>query len=155
VGSTLLGLDFVSRIQDHLFQSRRRSSFGNGRHASSTKPTACLAIGKHERITFFMHVLFHRNCCASRRTSRLCDTRCWRKLGCMKGTRPQARGHLARETKRMGIPPISVIYPSPFLRCRQTAIAALHGVNAACVSGSSGIPPVRVEHDLAESINED
>jgi broad specificity phosphatase PhoE len=66
-------------------------------------------------------------------------------------------GHLTRETKRMGIPPISAIYSSPFLRCRQTAIAALHGVNAACVvSGSSEImPPVRVENGLAESINDD
>lgn len=44
-----------------------------------------------------------------------------------------------------GLPPLTAVYSSPFLRCRQTAVAA--------ASSSSQIK-VRVEQGLAESLNE-
>jgi broad specificity phosphatase PhoE len=65
--------------------------------------------------------------------------------------------HLAAELDRLQLPPISAIYSSPFLRCRQTAIAAREGYNTMTsetnASTAGRLPPVRVELGLAESIN--
>ena len=52
--------------------------------------------------------------------------------------------HLKGELQRRGIPPITTVYTSPFLRCRQTAVAAAAQLDA----------PVRVEFGLCESFNE-
>jgi len=66
--------------------------------------------------------------------------------------------HLAKELERLEIPPISSIYTSPFLRCRQTSLAARKGLVAAqqakSAAGAAPPPPVRVEYGLSESFNE-
>jgi broad specificity phosphatase PhoE len=66
--------------------------------------------------------------------------------------------HLADELERLGLPPLSAVYTSPFLRCRQTAVASFQGYNAATSNMDSSktnvLPPVRIELGLAESINE-
>jgi broad specificity phosphatase PhoE len=69
--------------------------------------------------------------------------------------------HLAAELDRLQLPPVSAIYASPFLRCRQTAIAARDGFNSvstsqtnAMTAGQGQLPLVRIEWGLAESINE-
>jgi broad specificity phosphatase PhoE len=59
--------------------------------------------------------------------------------------------HLAKELQLLELPPLSAIYTSPFLRCRQTAVGAMLGFNS---SKDESVPPVRIEHGLAESINE-
>ena len=61
--------------------------------------------------------------------------------------------HLSKETERLKLSGISEIYSSPFLRCRQTAVAALKGALEKS-QDPTAIPPVRVELGLAESINE-
>lgn len=58
---------------------------------------------------------------------------------------------LAAETKRLNIPPVTEIYSSPFLRTRQTAVAASKGLLAA---GCEPQIKVKVEPGLAESFNE-
>lgn len=58
--------------------------------------------------------------------------------------------HLAAELEILKCPPVSAIYTSPFLRCRQTSVEAQQGLR----SISNASPPVRVELGLAESINE-
>lgn len=73
--------------------------------------------------------------------------------------------HLARELPKRNLPTISAVYTSPFLRCRQTAAAAtLQSVKERVLSNGStntstrpslrGIPKIRVEMGLSESINE-
>ena len=58
---------------------------------------------------------------------------------------------LAAETKRLGIPPVTEIYASPFLRTRQTAVAASKGLLS---SGGEPQIKVKIEPGLAESFNE-
>jgi len=43
--------------------------------------------------------------------------------------------HLSKELEQLGIPAISSVYTSPFLRCRQTSLSADESV------GSKGSPP--------------
>jgi broad specificity phosphatase PhoE len=63
--------------------------------------------------------------------------------------------HLASELQSLQCPPISVVYSSPLLRCRQTALGAVQGLSeAAATKSTSPAPPVRVEMGLAESMNE-
>jgi broad specificity phosphatase PhoE len=66
--------------------------------------------------------------------------------------------HLASELQSLQFPPTSVVYSSPLLRCRQTALGAVQGLSSAATSSSSPAgpppPPVRVEMGLAESMNE-
>lgn len=64
-----------------------------------------------------------------------------------------------REVVDRNLPPLVAVYSSPFLRCRQTALAAIQGFKAAMkqsggVHPPSEIPPLRVELGLAESFNE-
>ncbi len=58
---------------------------------------------------------------------------------------------LATETKRLGIPPVTEIYASPFLRTRQTAVAASQGLFSA---GCEPHIKIKIEPGLAESFNE-
>jgi len=72
--------------------------------------------------------------------------------------------HLASELKRLGVPPVSSIYTSPFLRCRQTSLSAQKGLRSsvatedeASSSNSCAVsqpPTVRVEYGLSESFND-
>jgi broad specificity phosphatase PhoE len=66
--------------------------------------------------------------------------------------------HLQLELERLGLPPVSAIYTSPFLRCRQTAAFAMHGYSKndtdKDATTTNQLPPVRIEQGLAESINE-
>ena len=54
--------------------------------------------------------------------------------------------HLTQELEKLNLPPLSKIYTSPFLRCRQTAIGARDVLK--------NNVPVRVELGLAESLND-
>jgi broad specificity phosphatase PhoE len=70
--------------------------------------------------------------------------------------------HLVSELQSLQCPPISLVYSSPLLRCRQTALGAVHGLSEAAKStkatspaAAAPPPPVRVEMGLAESMNED
>ena len=68
--------------------------------------------------------------------------------------------HLAGELERLGIPPITAIYTSPFLRCLETSIFASNGLlrvtpNAPMFPcATADLPPICVEYGLSESINE-
>jgi broad specificity phosphatase PhoE len=62
--------------------------------------------------------------------------------------------HLHAELVRRRLPPISAIYTSPFLRCRQTAVSAYLGITEAAGESEPLPEKVRVEPGLAESINE-
>ena len=69
--------------------------------------------------------------------------------------------HLARELERLGIPPISFMYTSPFLRCRETSLSAQKGLQSLLAVGTTSgpscaasAPPIRVEYGLCESFNE-
>jgi broad specificity phosphatase PhoE len=56
-----------------------------------------------------------------------------------------------------GLPPITAVYSSPFLRCRQTAAAIVQEINAAAATTTDNAATclkVRVEEGLSESINE-
>lgn len=58
-------------------------------------------------------------------------------------------GHAIRQTlKELGLPSISMIYSSPFQRCRQTAVAAMESLAPTADSLA-----IRVEEGLAESAN--
>ena len=66
--------------------------------------------------------------------------------------------HLVGELERLGIPPITAIYTSPFLRCLQTSLSAREGLSSmpntdSTSSTASKLPPVRVEYGLSESFN--
>jgi broad specificity phosphatase PhoE len=65
--------------------------------------------------------------------------------------------HLASELTSLGFPPISVVYSSPLLRCRETALGVRQGLSpkSTNLSGVYSQPPIRVELGLAESMNED
>lgn len=60
---------------------------------------------------------------------------------------------LGQEVSQRGIPPVSAVFASPFLRCRQTALAAREGLGVD--AAHPAVPPVRVECGIAESLNED
>lgn len=76
--------------------------------------------------------------------------------------------HLEAELERLQLPPLSAVYSSPLLRCRQTSVSAMQGFkSASSAKGSSRtaaaataatpmplLSSVRVELGLAESINE-
>lgn len=68
--------------------------------------------------------------------------------------------HLAQKLGELGLPQVSAVYSSPFLRCRQTAAAAtVAGYKEHCHAtkkkvSSLDIPKVHIEIGLAESINE-
>lgn len=71
--------------------------------------------------------------------------------------------HLRSELgKTLQLPAVSAIYASPFLRCRQTALAVKSGLESSTIKNGSQEQgcgnheniPVRVELGLAESINE-
>lgn len=78
---------------------------------------------------------------------------------------------LRTELLRLNLPPVHVVYSSPFLRCRQTAAAAVKAINQEEPSTTTTtttatppanqtnnikkkVPPARIEEGLAESINE-
>ena len=70
--------------------------------------------------------------------------------------------HLQKELQRLQIPPITTIYTSPFLRCRQTSVAAAKGLQEEATSSLSessqttaaATTRICVEYGLSESFNE-
>lgn len=58
--------------------------------------------------------------------------------------------HLRQEMIRRGIPPVTAVYSSPFLRCRQTSVEAAKGLSSA----DSNNLFIGVEFGLSESFNE-
>jgi len=68
--------------------------------------------------------------------------------------------HLAKELQRLAVPPISKIYTSPYLRCRQTSLSAQKGLSSCTekINGYASLadegPVVRVEYGLSESFND-
>ncbi|GKZ01145.1 hypothetical protein MPSEU_001066000 [Mayamaea pseudoterrestris] len=68
---------------------------------------------------------------------------------------------LADKIELLKLPPISAVYSSPFLRCRQTATAArraiIDAMDSRAIKGAdaaAALPLIRVESGLSESINE-
>ena len=64
--------------------------------------------------------------------------------------------YLATELPRLGVPPVRHVYTSPFLRCRQTSLAAAQGLQQSLSSPSETEADivVRVEYGLCESFND-
>jgi broad specificity phosphatase PhoE len=60
--------------------------------------------------------------------------------------------HLGVKLRELGLPPISAVYTSPFLRCRQTACHAVHALNAQ--NDEIDQLKVRIELGLTESLNQ-
>ena len=62
---------------------------------------------------------------------------------------------LARELRRLQLPPVSMVVTSPFVRAVQTAEAAAASVAAAADGGAVAPPPLYVDAGLAEVLSED
>jgi broad specificity phosphatase PhoE len=60
--------------------------------------------------------------------------------------------HLSDKLHELKLPPISAVYSSPFLRCRQTACQAAEALNAK--ADSQKPLKVKIEYGLSESFNE-
>ena len=58
--------------------------------------------------------------------------------------------HLPTKLQELGLPPVTAVFTSPFLRCRQTACQAVEEIN----HNSTATVKVQIEHGLTESLNQ-